>query len=265
MNPNTNLLELSNITKIYADDYGTRKKVLENISFTIPPESPKITTILSSFGGGKSTLLKIIAGVENPSSGEVMLEGKKYLQAAGKIVLIPEKSASLPWLNVRENIELACRLETCIKKENGSEIDDLINLVGLSGYESHYPGNESFGFRFRISLARALVINPSVLLFDDCFKKMDAATREEIYSLLYYVTQKVETKVLLATTNVLEALRLSGRIFLMSKNPGRIYKEIKISQNFIHDYNNEKFEEYKRMIEEAYNKENQLGTMNFSI
>jgi ABC-type nitrate/sulfonate/bicarbonate transport system ATPase subunit len=265
MNPDTNILELSGITKIFADDYGTRKKVLENISFKIPSGSSKITTILSSFGGGKSTLLKIIAGVEKPTSGEVSLEEKKYLQAAGKIVLIPENSASLPWLNVRENIELACRLETCIKKEDGYEIDDLIKLVGLSGYENHYPDNHSFGFRFRISLARALMLSPSVLLLDDCFKKMDAATREEIYSLLYYVMQKVETQVLLATTNVLEALRLSGRIFLMSKNPGRIYKEIRISQNFIDDYNNEKFEEYKRMIEEAYYKENQLGTMNFSI
>ncbi len=265
MSPNTNILELSGVTKVYADDYGTRKKVLENITFKIPSGSPKITTILSSFGGGKSTLLKIIAGVEKPSSGEIRLEEKKYLQASGKIVLIPEKSASLPWLNVRENIELACRLETCIKNEDGYKVEDLINLVGLSGYESHYPDNHSFGFRFRISLARALILNPSVLLLDDCFKKMDAATREEIYSLISNISGEIDTHFLLATTNVLEAIRLSGRIFLMSKNPGRIYKEINISQNLIHDYNNEKFEEYKRMIEEAYNKENQLGTMNFSI
>ena len=190
---------------------------------------------------------------------------KKYLQPTGKIVLIPEKSATLPWLNVRQNIELAGRLETCGKNIENRDIEDLISLVGLSGYENHFPQNDSFGFRFRISLARALLFNPVVLLLDDCFKKMDSATREEIYNLVYDISKKVNPYFILATTNVLEAIRLSGRIFLMSKNPGRIYNDIKISGEFIHNYRNEEFSGYRNLIEDAYNKENQLGTMNFSI
>ena len=117
MKNTNNLLEVSGVTKIFADEYGTKKKILENISFIIPGSLPKITSILASFGGGKSTLLKIIAGVLKPTKGDVILSGEKYLQTNGKIVLIPEKSASLPWLNVRENIELACGLETCIKND----------------------------------------------------------------------------------------------------------------------------------------------------
>ena len=261
----TDVLELSNVTKVFSDSYGTRKKVLEGISLTIPVDSPKITSILASFGGGKSTLMKIIAGVEKPTSGEVILRGKKYLQPEGKIVLIPEKSASLPWLNVRKNIELASRLDTCRKNIESREIDDLISLVGLSGYENHYPHNDSFGFRFRISLARALLFNPDVLLLDDCFKKMDSATREEIYNLVFDISKKVGSYFILATTNVLEALRLSGRIFLMSKNPGRIYNDLKIPGEFIRNYRGEEFSVFVRLIEDAYNKENQLETMNFSI
>ena len=218
-----------------------------------------------SFGGGKSTLLKIIAGVLKPTKGDVILSGEKYLQTNGKIVLIPEKSASLPWLNVNKNIELACRLETCRKNTGSQDIKDLVALVGLTGYENHYPHNDSFGFRFRISLARALLFNPLVLLLDDCFKKMDAAVREETYNLLESVSKEVDTHFLLATTNILEAVRLSGRIFLMSKAPGRIYKEIPVSEEFISDYRDKRFIHYRKLIEEAYVEEKQLGSINFSI
>jgi len=265
MSKEMNILELRSVTKVFADDYGTKKKVLENISFTISADSPKITSIIASFGGGKSTLLKLIAGIEKPDSGEVILNGGKYLQPEGKIVLIPEKSVSLPWLNVIKNIELACGLETCGKNNRRYEINDLISLVGLSGYENHYPHNESFGFRFRISLARALMFNPVVLLLDDCFKKMDQTAREEIYTLVYEISRKTDTYFLIATTNVSEAVRLSGKVFMMSKDPAAIYKEINIPEEFISDYKSEQFTEFRRMIEDAFNKENPPGIINFSI
>ncbi len=265
MKKDVNILELRSVTKVFSDNYGTKKKVLEEISFNIPADSPKITSILASFGGGKSTLLKLIAGIEKTDSGEVILNGGKYLQPNGKIVLIPEKSASLPWLNVIKNIELAAGLETCGKREISYEINDLIRLVGLSGYENHYPHNKSFGFRFRISLARALLFSPVVLLLDDCFKKMDQTTREEIYSLVYEISIKTGIHFLIATTNVSEALRLSGRILMMSKDPAKIYKEIEVPEELISDYKSEKFTEYRKKIESAFNNENQPGIINFSI
>jgi NitT/TauT family transport system ATP-binding protein len=259
------ILELRNLTKVFSDDFGVKNKVLEDISFTIPADSPKVTSILASFGGGKSTLLKLIAGIEKPDSGEVVLNGGKYLQPDGKIVLIPEKSASLPWLNVVKNIELASGLETCGKNDRHYEINDLITLVGLNGYENHYPHNDSFGFRFRISLARALMFNPIVLLLDDCFKKMDQTAREEIYTLIYEISKKTDTYFLIATTNVSEAVRLSGRVLMMSKGPARIYNDIIISEDLISDYKSSMFIDYRRKIEDAFNKENQPGIINFSI
>ncbi len=265
MSQNLNILELRSVTKIFSDVYGTKKKVIKDISLSIPANAPKITSILASFGGGKSTLLRLIAGIEKPDSGEVILNGGKYLQPEGKIVLIPEKSASLPWLNVMKNIELACRLETCRKNDRRYEINDLISLVGLSGYENHYPHNDSFGFRFRISLARALLFNPVVLLLDDCFKKMDHTTREEIYKLVYEISREIGTYFLIATTNVSEAIRLSGRVLMMSKDPAKIYNEIHVPDEFIFDYKSGKFTEYRRNIEDAFNRENQPGIINFSI
>jgi len=260
-----NILEISNITKIFSDEHGTKRKVLEGISFTVPVSSPKITSIIAPFGAGKSTLFKIIAGIETATKGEVILKKEKYLQPNGKIVLIPERSSTLPWLNVRKNIELLYRLETCRKNNGSHDINELIALVGLSGYENHYPYNSSFGFRFRISLARALLLNPIVLLLDDCFRKMDVATREEIYNLLEFVSKKVDTHFLLATTNIIEAIRLSGRILLMSKAPGRIYKEIYVTDEHITDYNDSRFNKYRQSIEKAFSEEKQLGSINFSI
>ncbi len=265
MNNDVNIFELRNVTKVFSDDFGVKKKVLEDVSFTISMGAPKITSILASFGGGKSTLLKLMSGIEKPDSGEVILNGGKYLQPDGKIVLIPEKSASLPWLNVIKNIELACGLETCGKIDRRYEINDLISLVGLSGYENHYPHNGSFGFRFRISLARALMFNPVVLLLDDCFKKMDQTAREEIYTLVYEISKKTDTYFLISTTNVSEAVRLSGRVLMMSKDPARIYNDINIPEDFILDYKSPMFIDYRRKIEDAFNKENQPGIINFSI
>ena len=259
------ILELRSVTKTFSDDYGTKKKVLEDISLNISGDSPKITSVFATLGGGKSTLLRLIAGIEKPDSGEVILNGGKYLQPEGKIVLIPEKSASLPWLNVIKNIELAYRLETCGKNGRRYEINDLISLVGLSGYENHYPHNDSFGFRFRISLARALLFNPVVLLLDDCFKKMDTVSREEIYSLVYDISRKIDTYFLIATTNISEAVRLSGKVLMMSKDPAKIYSEINVPEEFITDYKNDIFAGYRRKIEEAFNNENVSGIINFSI
>jgi NitT/TauT family transport system ATP-binding protein len=260
-----NLLEISDISKIFSDEYGTKRKVLENITFAIPVSTPKLTSIIAPFRAGKSTILKIIAGIESPTKGEVILKKEKYLRPNGKIVLIPEESASLPWLNVRKNIELVYRLETCRKNNGSYDINDLIALVGLSGYENHYPNNSSFGFRFRINLARALLLNPIVLLLDDCFRKMDAATREEIYNLLEFVSKKVDAHFLFTTTNIIEAIRLSGRILLMSRAPGRIYKEISVTDEHITDYNDSRFNKYRQLIEKAFSEEKQLGSINFSI
>jgi ABC-type nitrate/sulfonate/bicarbonate transport system ATPase subunit len=259
------LLEVNGLTKIFTDDYGVKKKIIENLAFSIPISSHKITSILAPFGAGKTTLLKIICGIEAPNEGNIIVKGEKYLQADGKIVLIPENSASLPWLSVKENIELAAGLESCRKISDGYKSDEILSLVGLTGYENHLPQNNGFGFRFRINLAMALLLKPVVLLLDDCFKKMDTVTRDEIYSLVKEISNKVDTHFLLCSTNVLEAVRLSERIFLMRKEPGRIFKEIEMGDQINSSANGENTAALRDMIEKSFIDEKQLGTINFSI
>ena len=150
---------------------GARKHVLENIDFSIiqNPEAGQIISILAPYGSGKSTLLRIIGGIENPSAGEVLLNNVNYKTSAQKIIYLSEEPSSFPWLNVRHNLMFASE----INSNNGIEknINNIISLVGLNGYENHFPDNASIGFRFRISLARALIINPKFILIDDSLKE----------------------------------------------------------------------------------------------
>ena len=216
-------LELQNVSKYFIGPAGSKFNVLEDISFLIetPDDKSNFISILASFASGKTTLLKIISALEKPDSGKVLLMKEPYIISSGKIPYIPEKPSSFPWLNVEQNINFVSENKT-------NDLKELIDSVGLTGYENHHPHNESTGFRFRISLARALAVNPNFILLDDPFKRMSSITKDEIYELLRLIQEKFKVSFILATTNIAEAVYLSNKIFLMKKNPGKIIEEIKL-------------------------------------
>jgi ABC-type nitrate/sulfonate/bicarbonate transport system ATPase subunit len=262
------LLQLTNVSKSFVGDAGHKISVLEGVDFSIDisEKGSSIISILSPFGSGKSTLLKIISGIERPSDGEVLLNEKNVHQSELKIPYISEKPSSFPWLNVEQNIEFGIRLNKNGLKE--MKTNDLINLVGLRGYENYFPHNKSNGFRFRIALARALVQNPPLILIDDSFKAMDPETREEIHSLLISASVELRKTFIIATTNVVEAISLSNRILLMSGKPGRIIKELTSEPEnaFKEDiYKSEKFTHIKNQIENTFREEKIINTINFSV
>ena len=216
-------LELQNVSKFFVGPAGAKFNVLEDISFSIeiPDDKSSFISILASFASGKTTLLKIISAIEEPDSGNVLLMKEPYIKPAGKIPYIPEKPSSFPWLNVEENINF-------VRQNKAGDLKELVENVGLTGYENHHPHNESLGFRFRISLARALAVKPDFILLDDPFKRMNSITKDEIYDLLRAIQGKYKVSFILATTNIAEAVYLSNKIFLMKKNPGKIIEEIKL-------------------------------------
>ncbi len=197
------MIEVKNISKELFSDSGLKKYELKNISLNIQPG--KVTTILGASGSGKSTLLKIISSLDLEFCGDVINPTNK------KIVYIPSGPSSFPWLNVTENITF----NNNISKD---EIDRLIKLVELDGYEKFYPNNKSSGFRLRIALARSLANNPSVVIMDDTFHLMDNQTKRELYALITSINQKEKITFLLATTNIQEALLLSDHIYLLRSN-----------------------------------------------
>ncbi len=224
------LLQVFNVKKYYHSYLGSKLKVLENINFSIPKDSEqKVISFLAPFGSGKTTLMKIIAALEQPSEGEVILEEKKYSQPDGNIIYIPEKPSSFLWLNVKGDIEFILKNT---HSKSSKDINELISMVGLGGYENHHSHGLSYGFRFRVSLARALAVNPKMIIIDDSLKLMDHIARKEIYDMLGHVVKKFETKFILSTTNITEALLLSDKIFFMRKKPGTLFHEFEVDRDW---------------------------------
>ena len=256
------LLKLESISKNYSEEAGLNINILEDINFEIgAAETGTITSILAPFGSGKSTLLKIISGLIEPSKGKIF-----YYDAerGKKIPYIPEKPSSFPWLNVRENIELVLGLS----EDKKFNLNQIISLVGLTGYEEHFPHNKSTGFRFRISLARALALNPVLILIDDAFKLMKKESKSEIYDLLTDLSSNKKQSFVLATTNLIETVRLSDKIILMSKKPGKIIKEIKINKDdkpALNDNKSEIFTTIKSEIETSFQAVESLTMINYSV
>lgn len=266
MNSTIPLLEIRDASKDYFFQAGAKLKVLEYINFKIDStESGHLTTILSPFSAGKTTLLKIIGALETSSTGSIILNGEELRSPDGRVVFIPQKPSSYPWLNVEENIRIT--LNSVGKTFDNSLVDEIISLVGLESYPKHIPHNKSRGFRFRIALGRALAVDPVVILLDDCFSGMERETRNELQNLVNELKINRKLCFLLTTSDVLEAILLSDRILYMSKNPGRIFGEMIIDRQKI-DPSAEKRDAYitavKNEIEQVFAKENIVKTINFS-
>ncbi len=206
------MLEIKNISKSYTDGFGFTIILLNNVSFTV--QDAKICSIIAPSGSGKSSLLKIVAGLESASNGEIVNNNSK------DVIYIPSEPSSFPWMNVKENIQFG------IKDNNAIDIDSIVKIVGLDGYETHFPHSKSLGFRFRISLGRSIAHKPSVIVIDEPFNKMDEETRSELYLLVRNIAKLLNISFLFATTNISEALFLSDQIHLMKKNPGEIFESI---------------------------------------
>ncbi|MCX6173790.1 MAG: ATP-binding cassette domain-containing protein [Ignavibacteriales bacterium] len=247
------MIEVKNVSKIYTDDNGFKNILLNNISLKVPFE--KITSIIAPSGSGKSTLLKIISGLEYATHGDVMKNGDH------KIVYIPSQPSSFPWLNVKENISLG------LLKKDSSEIKSIIRFVGLEGYDSFHPNNKSFGFRFRIALARSLAHHPAVILLDEPSNQMDIQTKKEILLLIRETQKTLKTTFLLATTNITEVLFLSDKIYLMGKSPGEIIADLMVDLPKERNeliYDSEKFIQLRSQIEKSF-KKNDSQLFNLSI
>lgn len=237
-------LEIKNLTKEFVDETGFKTKLLQNISFKIDKSS--ITTLLAPTGSGKTSFLKIISGLDKPTSGEIVNENQN-------IVFIPSAPSSFPWMTVEENIQFVLKEKSDVKK--------VIKLVGLEGYENHIPHNKSFGFRIRISLARALVLNPSLIILDEPFSQMDVQTKSEIYELVRKINYSEKQTILLGTTNITEAIYLSDKIILMKKNPGEIIEEINVEfgkDRTIEILDKEEFHLLRTQVEKIYKENNNL-------
>jgi NitT/TauT family transport system ATP-binding protein len=205
---------------------GTKQMVLEDINFTV--RRGELICIAGRSGCGKSTLLKLIGGFLVPTSGAVILDGKRVKKPGTDRCFVFQEDALFPWLTVEENIAFGMRRSPGAHSGHQNEIERFLSLVGLADFREYLPREISGGMKQRVALARVLILKPGVLLMDEPFGALDAYTREEMRDLLLSLWEQLGQTILFVTHDVSEAVLLADRILVMGKGPGRIHKEIRV-------------------------------------
>ncbi|MBB2992317.1 sulfate transport system ATP-binding protein [Mycolicibacterium iranicum] len=194
---------------------------LDNVDFTVPRGS--LTSLLGPSGSGKSTLLRAIAGLDNPDTGTVVINGRDVTRVPPQrrgIGFVFQHYAAFKHLTVRDNVAFGLKIRKKPKTEVNEKVDNLLEVVGLAGFQNRYPNQLSGGQRQRMALARALAVDPEVLLLDEPFGALDAKVREDLRAWLRRLHEEVHVTTVLVTHDQSEALDISDRIAVLNK--GRI-------------------------------------------
>jgi len=208
-------LRFDGVSMVYPD--GTH--ALSQTSFDVRPG--EFVTVVGPSGCGKSTLLKIASGLHDPTTGSVTVD-------RSKVGYVFQDATLLQWRTVQRNVELLAELEGVDKAERARRAASAIELVGLKGFEGKYPKQLSGGMKMRASLARTLVLDPSVFLFDEPFGAVDEITRERLNDEVISLFERQRFAGLFITHSISEAVFLSTRVLVMSARPGRIIAEVNI-------------------------------------
>ena len=224
--------------------------MLEDI--TINLDEGEIVALLGRSGSGKSTLLRCIAGLIEPSQGQISYRGEVLNGACHGVSMVFQSFALLPWLTVRQNVELGLEARGVAPGERRERAERAIDTIGLDGFESAYPKELSGGMRQRVGFARALVVEPDTLLMDEPFSALDVLTAQNLRAELLRLWTQADfpTKAMLIVThNIEEAVILADRIFVLGANPGRIRAEIPVGFPQPRDRHDPAFE---ALVDEIY-------------
>jgi len=227
-----NIIELKGISQSY--DNG-KTKIIENLDLLIEDKSMQgqFAVILGMSGCGKSTLLRYIAGLQNATSGEVLVKG----QPVGKhnrVSMVFQQYSSLPWMSVLDNVSLGLRFQGVSKKERDEKAMEMIKLVGLDGHQKKYAQYPTLsgGQLQRVAIARSLMSNPEILLMDEPFGALDIKTRLQMQDLLIDIWEKFSPTILFVTHDIQEAVYLADDIYIMKHAPSNFVKHINVDLPF---------------------------------
>ena len=219
-------LSLRDVRKVYYPKRGESLLALDGISFDVA--EGEFITIVGPSGCGKSTLLKLTAGLVFTNAGEIWLDGRIVLGPRVGVGMIFQSAVLLKWKTVLGNVMFPIKILGLDERQHLKKAYELLEMTGLTDFADRYPRELSGGMQQRVSICRALVFNPSVLLMDEPFGALDAMTREELSLELLRIWQEARKTVLFVTHSVPEAVLLGDRVVVMSARPGRIVEVIEI-------------------------------------
>lgn len=212
-------LELKNISKIYQDDNGETLAIKD---FSYKFENGEFVTLLGPSGCGKSTLLSIIAGLESPSSGNVLLNGIDITNKCSNIGYMLQKDYLLEWRTILKNVILGLEIKKELTNENVEYAKKLLETYGLSDFIDKYPSQLSGGMKQRVALIRTLATKPEILLLDEAFSALDYQTRLDVSTDVYRIIKSENKSTIMVTHDIPEAISMSDKIIVLSHRPATI-------------------------------------------
>jgi len=216
---NEPILDVQSLNVTFPDDNGGLH-TLEDVTFRVHEQ--QFVCIIGPSGGGKTTLLRVLGGFLQPTSGNVFFRGRRLSGPCREIGFVFQNANLMPWRTVLENITLPLELRGLSKIEVEQQARELLDLVGLQGFASYYPGELSGGMAQRVAIARVLIYDPDVLLLDEPFGALDAITRQYMCTELLRIWQANRKTMVMVTHSISDAVFLSDVVLVMSHRPGNI-------------------------------------------
>lgn len=223
INSRSPILSLVNVDKIFGRDVMALK------GMSLEVREGDFVSLLGPSGCGKSTALRLIADLIHPTSGAIRWHVDK---APGALSVVFQEPSLMPWATVEDNVWLPLRLQGRTKSAVGVDIDEALDLVGLSNFRGAYPRELSGGMKMRVSIARALVTHPKLILMDEPFAALDEITRFKLNNDLLTLKEKTGSTVVFVTHSVFESVFLSDRIIIMAARPGRVIRELQVDESY---------------------------------
>ncbi len=251
-------IELDHIVKVFKDrKRGTDMLAIDDVTLKLPQK--EFLCLLGPSGCGKSTLLNMIAGFEFPTSGTVTVAGKPVTGPGAERGMVFQQANLMPWLPVWDNVAFSLKLQGKSQAERRRAAQPFIDTVKLTGFENHYPSELSGGMAQRVGIARALLLNPTVILMDEPFAALDAQTKLEMQEELVTLWQRYESTIVFVTHSVDEALILATKVAVMTHRPGRIRELIDVALPRPRDSTSQAFNDAKRHVLSLIREESALA------
>jgi len=252
-------VNVNNVRKVYPGHAAQDEPVLalENISFEVGHH--EFCSILGHSGCGKTTLLNMLAGFEKPTRGEMTVDGKPVGDPCWQRTVVFQDYALFPWMTVAQNIGFGLEMRKVAKDRQKAVVERNIELVGLKGFENRYPHQLSGGMKQRVSIARALAVDPDVLLMDEPFAALDAQNRtlmqQEMGRILAASEPAHRKTMVLVTHSIEEAILLSDRIIVLTRRPGRVKANIQVDLPRPRNEDNPQFQSLKTQLRDLIHDE----------